>query len=341
MPSAVRTVATVLVGAATAAAHGIVLGVFGPDNEFHQGWDSREMGYDGNYPDVIGWSTTEREEGFVSKEDYSTPDIICHRGAKPATLSVEVAAGDVVTLEWDDWPQDHHGPVMDYLAPCGGGGCAKVDKESLEFFKISEVGCEKPGMGDDGVWATDLLIDNDFKWQVMIPEGLAPGEYVLRHEILALHEPGQPQHYPQCVNIKVTGGDGGNGVDGVDGEDEVPAGIPATELYEDYEDFDIYAPFDSYPIPGPAMIAGASPILHQGTGKPDVPAGRIEGATGDYYEGTPLLATSTVETGAAETAGPEATGPPEVPELEDPAEPTAPSTGGNGGSCLARRKVAA
>lgn len=285
MPSIARTAAAALLSAATAAAHGFVTGVYTPDGEFHQGFDPDNMGYDGTVPDVVGWWTDVRDQGFVSVESYDTTDIACHRGGKPAALSVEVAPGGVLTLEWNTWPESHHGPIMDYLAPCPEAGCSEADPATLEWFKISAVGCEEPDgvNGNPGVWAADLLLANSNKWQVIIPEGLKAGGYVLRHEILALHEPGQPQNYPQCVNLEITG----------EGTQE-PSGVLATELYEADDSgiaFDIYTPFDSYPIPGPAMISGADPIHEQGTGE-GLGAGPTEGESGDYEEGPALPAIS-------------------------------------------------
>lgn len=300
MPSFTAAAATALVAAASVAAHGHVIGVYNSDGEFSQGWDPNEgMGYGDNFPDVVGWLTTVQDNGFISKESHNNFEMACHRGGEPAALSVDVSAGGVLTLEWDTWPESHHGPVLDYLAACPSSGCASADKESLSWFKISEVGY----LADDDVWGADLLISNGNKWQVQIPEGIASGEYVLRHEILALHSLGEPQHYPQCVNIAVSGG----------GSDS-PSGVLADELYADYEDFNIYQEFDSYPIPGPKMIEGASPIVEQGSGVGTAPPPAREDADDEEEE-----ASATDES----EAGPTATAPVENELGEE--EPTASS----------------
>jgi len=36
-------------------------------------------------------------------------------------------------------------------------------------------------------------------------EGLAPGNYLIRHELIALHQANAPQFYPECAQIKVLG----------------------------------------------------------------------------------------------------------------------------------------
>jgi hypothetical protein len=59
---------------------------------------------------------------------------------------------------------------------------------------------------------------------VTIPPSLAPGEYLLRHEILGLHVAGQPmgaQFYPSCTQIRVTEG----------GSTQLPAGIALPGAY--------------------------------------------------------------------------------------------------------------
>lgn len=81
-----------------------------------------------------------------------------------------------------------------------------------------------------------------------IPANLKPGNYVLRHEIIALHSASNAdgaQNYPQCVNLKVTG----SGT-------EQPEGTLGTALYSADDEginFNLYTTFDSYPIPGPAL----------------------------------------------------------------------------------------
>jgi len=299
MPSfSITAAAAALLSAATVSAHGHVTHVIANGVE-HQGWDpSSGMGYGNNFPDVVGWTTTVQDNGFVSKESHGNFEIACHRGASPAALSVNVQAGDVVTLQWDTWPTSHHGPVLDYLASCGSAGCSAADKTALSWFKISEVGVITPGTGDNGIWGADLLIANGNKWQVQIPDFIAPGEYVLRHEIIALHSLGEPQHYPQCINLVVEGSGSTS-----------PSGVLANALYTDYQDFNIYQPFDSYPIPGPSLIQGASPIIDQGSGTPST-----GGSSGGNNGGS--------DNGSSPTPAPSATA---------TVTPTKPSTGNNDG----------
>ena len=106
-----------------------------------------------------------------------------------------------------------------------------------------------------GYWAADKLREENAGWRVTIPACLAPGSYVLRHEIIALHgafEQGKAQNYPQCVNLRVTGGGGGGGGVGMlEG-----GGVEGTRLYRDTDPgilVGIYNPLPGYVVPGPKI----------------------------------------------------------------------------------------
>ncbi|KFA46852.1 hypothetical protein S40293_05616 [Stachybotrys chartarum IBT 40293] len=192
--------------------------------------------------DSVGWVAQNLDNGFVEPSAFSDPDIVCHRDATPPSNAAVVAAGGSVTLQWNTWPESHHGPVIDYLAAYSEG----ADKTSLSFAKIAETGLVSGS--NPGVWGSDELMANGNSWTVEIPSDTAPGLYVLRHEIIALHSGSQPngaQAYPQCINIEVTGGGS-----------TVPSGEPATSFYTADDEgilFNIYGTFDSYPVPGPAL----------------------------------------------------------------------------------------
>jgi cellulase len=198
--------------------------------------------------DSPGWTASNLDNGFVEPNSFSSPDIICHKEAKAPNAYAKVAAGGSVTLQWDTWPESHKGPVIDYLAACNGE-CSSADKTSLSFVKIAEKGLISGS--NPGTWAADELISNGNSWTVEIPSSIAPGKYVLRHEILALHASGQPngaQAYPQCVNLEITGSGS-----------TTPSGEPATSFYTASDPgilFNLYESFSSYDIPGPALFSG-------------------------------------------------------------------------------------
>lgn len=202
----------------------------------------------GTPPDVAGWYAEDLDNGFVSPSNYQSEDIICHIAAKPAPISATVAAGGTVDFLWTAWPESHFGPVFTYVAKCDGD-CSSVDKTTLKWVKIDEAGIDIATQ----TWAAVDLISNNNTWTTTVPATLAPGNYVFRHEIIALHgaasEDGA-QNYPQCFNIEITG----SGTDN-------PEGVLATELYSANDTgifFNPYTTITSYDIPGPALYSGSS-----------------------------------------------------------------------------------
>jgi len=229
-----------------ANAHGTVTGVMA-DGVFYEGYNP-SMQFQNPPPKVVGWSIPQDlSNGFVSADKYSDPDIICHVGAKPAPIAAKVTAGSNVTVFWTPWPVSHRGPVMDYLAPCNGD-CANVDKANLQFFKVDAVGLVD-GSTAPGKWASDVMIAKNNSWTLTIPSEIAEGQYVLRHETIALHDAGREggaQNYPQCINIDVQGGGS-----------EKPSGVKGTQLYKASDagiKINIYQDNIKYSIPGPPVI---------------------------------------------------------------------------------------
>ncbi|KAG8160433.1 hypothetical protein KVR01_009969 [Diaporthe batatas] len=161
--------------------------------------------YTQNPPKVMGWTAGNTDNGYIAPNNFQSPDIICHVSATPGKAHVAVRAGDSISIQWNTWPESHHGPVIDYLARCNGT-CETADKNALKFFKIDGSGLVSGY--NPGYWAADVLISNAASWLVKIPEDIAPGNYVLRHEIIALHgahEINAAQAYPQCFNLEISG----------------------------------------------------------------------------------------------------------------------------------------
>lgn len=123
--------------------------------------------YQSTKPQQAGWFAYNQDNGFVAPSEYGDQNITCHKGATPGTTSITVAAGSSVTLEWNTWPDSHHGPILDYLARCDGD-CTKQDKSKLKFFKVDAEGLDD-GSVSPGKWATDKMMANDLKWTMKIP----------------------------------------------------------------------------------------------------------------------------------------------------------------------------
>lgn len=191
--------------------------------------------------------------GFVEPSRYTHPDIICHRQGVPGKGHIRVAAGSVITLQWTDWPESHKGPVFDHLANCNGP-CETVNKNNLRFFKIDGAGLTTP----PSTYAGDVLIQNSDQWSVRIPANIRAGNYVLRHEILALHGGNQPngaQSYPQCINLEITGSGSSN-----------PSGTAGTALLNANDPgvvFNIHLPAQNYVVPGGPIVDGGVSMIPQ------------------------------------------------------------------------------
>lgn len=245
-----KTASILLASAALVASHGYVSSIE-VDGTTYGGYLIDTYYYESDPPELIAWSTTATDDGYVSPTAYDNSSIICHRGSAPAVLSAPVAPGGSVKLTWSTWPDDHHGPVITYMANCNGN-CSDVDKTTLEFFKI-----DAGGLIDDstvpGTWATDQLIEDSYSRTVTIPSDIAAGDYVLRHEIIALHgaeDLDGAQNYPQCINLKVTGSGTAK-----------PGGTLGTALYKNTDPgiyLDIWNSLSTYVIPGPTLYTAGS-----------------------------------------------------------------------------------
>lgn len=212
------------------------------------------------HPATPGWEIPkDQDHGFIDPSKYQDPDIICHVGATPGRSSLTVAAGDSIALQWTTWPISHHGNVVNYLASCQDD-FEKVDKTKLKFNKITEKGLIRPnpdipiGKQIDGTttgfWAGDQLRDDHNVAWFQVPDWLAAGTYVFRHELMALHsamaEGSGIQHYPQCINLVVTGS----------GSDSLESGTLGTDLYRKDEPgvvVNIFRNPGEYTVPGPPV----------------------------------------------------------------------------------------
>ena len=102
------------------------------------------------------------------------------------------------------------GPIISYLARCEGDCTTFRPNADTNWFKISQAGLKEPGVPDTWV-QKDLM--SGAPVTVVLPENLAPGGYLMRHEIIALHLAGNrggAEFYPGCLQLRVGGN--GNGV---------------------------------------------------------------------------------------------------------------------------------
>ena len=96
---------------------------------------------------------------------------------------------------------------------------------------------------------------------VTIPNNLAPGNYLIRHEIIALHlatQRGMAEFYPGCAQLRISGSQTGKPVD------SELVSLPGAYSDDDPGIYDpsVYNPQVDYVFPGPpvaAFVTGSNP----------------------------------------------------------------------------------
>ncbi|KAI5118830.1 hypothetical protein M0805_009408 [Coniferiporia weirii] len=168
-------------------------------------------------------------------------------GTSPAPIFATAGAGSEVHLNWTTWPSSHVGPMITYMAeaPSGTSVTEWMPGTEAVWFKVAEA-----GKTSDGLWAaTDILTENDSIYTFTIPASLKPGQYIVRHEIIALQSayiyPGA-QFYPSCIQLEVTGSGTAFPTSFVSFPGAYTPTTPGIA-------FDVYTDSDPYPIPGPAV----------------------------------------------------------------------------------------
>jgi lytic cellulose monooxygenase (C1-hydroxylating) len=96
------------------------------------------------------------------------------------------------------------------MAKCNPSCSTFKGETGAVWVKIDQMGYDK---SKNPPWGSDMLARQNATWTVSIPSSIAPGEYLLRHEILGLHVAGKrmgAQFYPTCVQVKVSGSGSAN-----------------------------------------------------------------------------------------------------------------------------------
>ncbi|KLU81453.1 hypothetical protein MAPG_00542 [Magnaporthiopsis poae ATCC 64411] len=203
-------------------------------------------------------------------------DMACGRDGQEAVgFTCPVPSGSKLSFEWRLYPdysqpgsidKSHKGPCAVYLkqvadmksTPAAGPG----------WFKVWHEGYDETAKQ----WCTEKLIANNGLLSVQLPAGLPGGYYLVRPELLALHEAdkGDPQFYTGCAQILV---------DGPAGKVDVPAknqvSIPGhVQPGEKSVSFNIYSKPMAlpYPIPGPEPFPAPAPAVERLDDKKASPA---------------------------------------------------------------------
>lgn len=184
--------ASIISGASLAAAHGAVTS--------YQIGSTTYPGYTG-YSPATSPATIERQwTSYNPVLSVSDPMMTCNGGTS-APLNASIAGGQNITAFWAQWTHQQ-GPVMVWMYDCGGSFSA-CDGKSKQWFKIDQMGMTAPPLTGTS-WGV-AVVAADLKWTSTIPSNLAPGNYLIRHELLALHQANTPQFYPECAQLVVTG----------------------------------------------------------------------------------------------------------------------------------------
>ncbi|KAJ1661928.1 hypothetical protein IW140_005690 [Coemansia sp. RSA 1813] len=249
-------------------------------------------------------------------KDPSSTDLTCNVGGVTSTAAktCPVEAGSTITVEWhhdndsagdDIIDASHEGPCLVYMAPLETNGSGDV------WFKIFEDGYD----ASTKKWCVDKIRASGGKLDVTLPADIKAGDYLLRTEIIALHEADTDyatnsargaQYYPNCGQISVSGGG-----------DAVPQGYAIPGIYKTDSPgilFNLYSSYDSYPIPGPPLYVPGS-----GAGAGDSSSdAALEVSTTEEDNSTVASETSTAE--EYSSAAPEAS---TTEEQQDTATPSA------------------
>jgi hypothetical protein len=183
----------------------------------------------------------------------SNPALTCGANSTAGTLVANANPGDSLSFNWkgadlSNWPHNT-GPMLTYLANCGSTTCDQFDITNAKWFKIQQIG-KKPNGSD---WA-QVDIMNGGVATATLPSTLAPGNYLLRHEIIALHLAvtlGGAEFYPACAQIKV-----GGSQTGAPNPDELVS-LPGAYTDNDPGIFDpnVFTPGAPYTFPGPPIAS--------------------------------------------------------------------------------------
>ncbi|KAG8683123.1 Esterase/lipase/thioesterase [Ceratobasidium sp. 423] len=180
--------------------------------------------------------------GIGPIKDVTSIDLQCNARAVPAPAIAQVAAGSNVALNWTTWPESHIGPVITYMARTPSDIKNWSPGTSVVWFKVNEQGLV------DGKWAaTDILTENKSIYTFKVPASLKAGQYLIRHEIIALHSVLSGVH-----SVEVTGS----------GTETGPSSLVAFPgAYKSTDPgilFDAYKGATTYVIPGPPVWTGGS-----------------------------------------------------------------------------------
>lgn len=214
--------------------------------------------------------------------DVTSTNLRCNAGASAVAYKCDVGAGDIVTVEMhqvepsqlhtfhgssnamSQQPGDrscsneaiggrHYGPVQVYMSAVSDSATADGPDGWFKVFADTWASNPSGHSGDDDYWGTKDLNTCCGKMRIVIPDDIAPGDYLLRAEALALHVASSPegaQFFMTCYQLSVSGG-GIASPDIVDFPGAYAADDPGILV-------NIHAPMTHYVPPGPPIYSSGS-----------------------------------------------------------------------------------
>ncbi|KAF4583327.1 hypothetical protein EYR38_002076 [Pleurotus pulmonarius] len=193
--------------------------------------------------------------------DVLNNDIACNANAASSAGICNVQPGDSVTVEMHQQPGDrscgseaiggnHFGPVILSMAKVADASTAVGS--SASWFKVHQMGLVS---NNPQYFGSQVLNNNCGHYTFTVPSGLAPGNYLLRAEVIALHSASGvngAQFYMSCFQINV----GGSG-------STVPSGYSLPGAYSNTDPgilINIYQSLSTYAVPGPTSIYGTTEL---------------------------------------------------------------------------------
>ncbi|KAH9847102.1 glycosyl hydrolase family 61-domain-containing protein [Lenzites betulinus] len=208
--------------------------------------------YQGNVPNhATGDSPIRLIDDIDPVKGADNPNLSCGQNAQIAAQVVPANPGSTVTFAWasgngGNWPHNT-GPMLTYMAACEGTTCDKFNASGAQWFKVDQVGKKSDG----STWVQQDIM-NGGTYSMKLPSNILPGDYLVRHEIIALQlavSMGGAEFYPSCTQVRV----GGTG----NGAPNATVSFPGA--YTDSEpgiyDPNVYNPGSSYTFPGPPIAA--------------------------------------------------------------------------------------
>jgi cellulase len=253
----------------------------------------------------------------------ASPSMVCN-GGTPKTEFVAIKAGSEITMQWHhndpvttsgdaDEPiaASHYGPVMVYMAKADS-----TNGQGAVWTKIYE-----DGVDSNGKWGVDRYRSNKGAITVKLPN-LVDGEYLIRPEIIALHEANdleKAQFYNGCGQLKISGGSVELPASGTDMTKAYSATDPGVKV-------NIYpiGSVKTYTIPGPKVWDGAS-----SGSAPTTPTKPAASSAAPVSSAAPSKTATPVANNPAPVVTPSAT-PSAAPSTAPSTVPATPSNGNTG-----------